>query len=1007
MYFFGETLRRLSKKRFDTYNKTPLKIKFHFLRISLANTLKGPNSWIIFVPVTFLLYVLSTFDLGITSIFYYKTGEIDKFIQNWLGYFIGLFGAVIAVAIFILSGIQSKNQNEEQLSIIFRESLLFPLIYFSLTVMGIMLFISFKPYFMSEEQVMRLTTLGMYLFIGELILIAVLFRRAFQFIDPSFLIKKYYDDLKSKLFAELKRDFISKLSAIIYNEELSQLKLQPNYLYLQSASYSEVSIKLKEKMIVEDAALNDIKKWFYKAPGAIEGSYYLPLAIGQYLSDNSPIFWIKDNNLLAYLKKKQLSNLFVLSKINTAQGEIDKLKLKMKNRLFVFIQSNNLESFYTILDMYNYILIQFAEMYSNFSVFESGVELSSSQVFSPRYSWHILYDMDRDIRNAFILSIDLKNREINKELIDFVFDVYVLAIRKRNLTLVHLFKYLPLQFLRLSDKKEEYDLSSNKYFYMRLKEIIALQATIECEKTDGVDKEKVFAIIMILFDQYVEVMRYLIATEKVNSLIKAWEEFSQCSSLFETFQSKAFTEFPYPQERYPTYYYSGNVFALWAWTILLYKEGKISPESLIKYDKTFAIYNIDLKIILKYYLLQSDEKYFWHDWESEEPKPMKVYWKLSTEDWLLYALILFMFKYHQRNAFTFEDYSQSPDWYYQSSNIITKDILESYDAKWSIFFGKLNKEDLNSLVSKFIQQINEYKEQYNYKKTNEVIEQHVSEKAINNFTKANYDRWIKTEPIYKLFERYGNLQIVSQNEQLIKCYHVYNLIDGKKWFVYEDEYYVQVATEYGFNHNKNEKIRFIREIIKGRNDQNRLFTKIENCLETLISELQQNEIVPNIIICNRLIVLHDRDFRSSPKFKRAPLIGYTNDLGNMDSYDGIPIYYIEDKGMPYVIVARFDQAFKMQLYRPTEDDNSIFQLNVHEFTFQEAKALIEAKDDTWTKDDAHNDLSEEKAIEKILTGVSIEIWTELKFIILDNTMYLIGKVEEDNSKNDNEFDNTY
>jgi hypothetical protein len=127
----------------------------------------------------------------------------------------------------------------------------------------------------------------------------------------------------------------------------------------------------------------------------------------------------------------------------------------------------------------------------------------------------------------------------------------------------------------------------------------------------------------------------------------------------------------------------------------------------------------------------------------------------------------------------------------------------------------------------------------------------------------------------------------------------------------------------------------------------------------------------------------------------------------MDSYDGIPIYYIEDKGMPYVIVARFDQAFKMQLYRPTEDDNSIFQLNVHEFTFQEAKALIEAKDDTWTKDDAHNDLSEEKAIEKILTGVSIEIWTELKFIILDNTMYLIGKVEEDNSKNDNEFDNTY
>jgi len=1001
MNVFRPTLKSLSRKKFRQFDKTPFVEKWEFLGRKLINFLKGAKSCIFILPVTVFLFFLSSFNWDITWLFFYKTGEIYFFLENWVAYFIGLFGVVIAVGIFVISGIQSKNQTEEQLSIIFRESLLFPLIYFSLTVIGIMVFVSFRPLFLTELQIGRITILGLSLFIIELILIAYLFSRAFKFIDPSTLIKKYSDDLKSALRKELKDEFISKISEITFEEEIQKFQIEPNILRFQPANYKEVKIELKQKMVVEDFNITKLTKWLNEAPLEIKGTYYLPISIKQFLPQQLPILWIKGEELYDYFNDKDLSKLLKVSRVETGLSEVEKLKQKMKNRLLTSIKNNDLESFYTILDMYNFIVMQFAEMYEYLNIFDSGVELNSTYVFRSRYSWNILYRLDADFRNGFILSVDSKNREVNKELIDQVFAIFVLSIKRKNLTLIHLFKNLPGLFLKLSNKKEDFDLSHNKYFYMRLKEIIGLTATIECEKVEQLrDKEIIYAIITILFNEYVEIIKYLMTLKKSTAFELAWEQYSQFELLFKTFEEKAFTELSYPADRLPENYYKGNTFALWSWLILLYKNDKVSKDVFIKIEKGFGIQNIDLNIIFELYLLQRDNKCFWEEWELNEQKQMKAYWKLSTEDWLLYAAVLFMLKYKQSYAFTFENFTVRADWYSQNINSIFKDILDHYSSKWVTLFENQEVSKIKESIQNLSDKVKGYKEQYEYQKMQEVIEKSISNNAVNKFRSANCKRWKETNPIYKLFDRYNKLEMISNSQQLPKVSRNYNIMEGKKWFVYEDEYYVQVATEFGFNHNQLEKNKFIRTLIQNRIDKERKFPNLETCFETLIAEFQQNNIEPNLIICSRLKVLQDRELKSSPKFTRSTLIGHTNDRQDMDQYGGVPIYYFEDKTMPYVIMSKFEKSFSMRVYKTEEKYESIFQLNVNSFTKEEADNFISQHSETWTLDANKKTISEIEAREKILSSIKIEVFSNVDFIIEDANNYRVGQIEESEDNED-------
>lgn len=995
--FYGQTLKRLALSRIKSLDKTSSSEKLRNLRNRSIIFLKGPKSWLIILPLLFIVFLLAITDLKITPIFFFEKNEIYKFLGNWLGYFIGLFGAVIAVAIFVISGIQQRNQTEENLSIIFRESLLFPLLYYSLALIGILLFISFKPIFLTENQIIRITVLGLYLFIIELILIAYLFTKAFKFINPSFLIKKYYDELRNTLTKELKEDFLTKMSGVIFREELGKINFETNYLYYKPQDYHEIRIDSKQKYVIKDFYINKLKKMINDVSKEPEISYIYPISLNQTLHEKSTILWVKNKNLLKLFDDKKLIKLFDLAEIETGQSATELIKQRMRNRLFDSIRKGNNETFFTIIELYEFIFNLFAKMYNDYNIYDSGVELNSVRIFSPIYSWQILYGFDSDFRDAHELAVSFDLTEIKSEITKLIFRIFVLGLTKKNLTIIYLTKKLLIHFLVISNKKSDMEFLKDSYLYMRLKEIIALQAPIEYEKSIGNEKEKVFAIMLMLFNEYANIIKYLISIENHPAFTVAWNEFRQIQSLFEATFEKSFTPFPYSVEQLPTNYFIGNYFALWSWLINLFRHNKIETKFFTDVEKEFEIQKIDLSIIFDYYLLESDKKYFWEEWDVEEPKPMQAYWVQSTEDWLLFAIIIFLIKYKQTYAFTYEHYSQRPDWYFQTINSMINIVLNQFDSKWYLYFKDQDLNQIKESTNAIIEKLEEYKNTFEYQKTEEIIKTNISEEVVKKFVEENRKHWKKTKPIYELFLRYNIVNSVPENIELPKCGHTYNLINGKKWFIYDEDNYIHLRTEFGFNHNKNEKINFINKIVKNRNDKERKFTELENCFETLIAELRQNEIEPNLIICSRIKLLHDRELRSSSKFKNGPLIGYVNDPKNIDVYDDIPIYYIEDKNMPFVIVSKFEESFSMRTNKSKENSESIFQMKVHAFTGEEADQLIAEKNATWIKDDFGKLISDDQTKEKILSSVRIEVYSEIDFVIENNDLYKIGKIVEEQS----------
>lgn len=989
-FFFKHTLRDLSKREFRKNNSTSFIKKFEVIKHLVFNYLKGPSAWTYILPMLFGLYFLGAFSWNIENIFNYKVGDIYGYLNNWLGYFIGFFGAVIAVAIFVISGIQYKNQYEEQVGILFRESLLFPLIYFSLTIIGIMLFVFFRPVFLNELQIGRFTILALILTFFELVLIAFLFTRAFKFIDPNYTLKKYYDDLKILVLKEIKRDFISKISSNILNKEFSEINLEARFWLTQKQE--EIKLGNMQKMILDDfkiqRAIKKLKKYF----GQKYELSYLPFALDDIIHENATMFWINEDKTNAFFKRKNINKLFKLTHIPIGQSEIDKLKQKLRNRIIIAISTNNTESFNTILDMYRFIVEHFAEKYNDFNILNSGVELSSSHIFSPKYSWKILYGIDRDLRSAFKVALDNNNYYLAEEIYKLIYNFLVISVIKGNLTLAHQFKILPESFLRLSENFEEYHLDKDIYPIMRLKEIIALNGQVAYEKANYEEKEKIHKTLLLLFNEFVNIMKYLIEYRKPSEFGAAWNEFSQFSILFDSFEKSTEVKDNFSPSFQLQNYFQANVFALWAWLVFMYKNNKIDKTVFLNKDAIIDKKNFKLEIVLSLYLLDSDEKYFWTNWEIEKPVSMKGYWKISTDDWLLFGMVVFMIKYKQTYSFTYDIYSKRSSWYSETIKSILKELQDNYESKWQFYFENMNLDEFTVAVKNIEKQLSEYENTFESRKVDEVIERNISEEAVKKFRDANCKRWLATNPIYKLFHQLDNLEFVDSNNGLTKCAHIYNLIDGKKWFVYDDEYYIHVATEFGYNHNKLEKGKFINEIIADRKETIPEFSSLESCFETLISELRQNNIEPNLIICNRFLILHDRDLRSLDKFTRAPLIGYVNNPDNMDRYDDIPIYYTEDKTMPYVIVARFEQAFSMKVHKPDDSEESIFQLDVTDFEEKNVQELITKKDKTWSMDDSGNELSYPEARERILTGVEILIQTEIKFNVEDSAAFKIGKI---------------
>ncbi len=985
-YFSRPTLKSLSKKEFKNTDKSG---SLKRTKYKILNCLKGPNSWLPIVASIIVLVVMTLCDFDIFSIFFFKSGEIYHFTENWLSYFINLFSSIIALAIFLISGIHIKNQSDDNIGIIFQEALLFPLIYFSLTVFGIMLFISFHPYFLTELQIIHLTVLGLYLFLVELILIAYLFQQAFNFIKPDFFLKKKYEEIGINLRKEIEEDFITKISEKVFLDALTELKLKPKTFMSSMAGYYECKINLNDRMIINDIYIYKIKRIFNKVQYTTDDVFFFVLALNQGISNGSILFWIKNPKLIKEIKKLNLKSLVKTTKLKTEETEIGYLKKNLQQKLLESIKSSNFNVFDTILEHYNFICEQFGTIYSELNISSSNVESSIINKFPTRPSWNILNGLDKAILSAYLLTLKEKHKEMNDDLIKFVFGVYVISITQKCMPLLDSFRYLLPQFLINSYMKEELDLSQNQYFFLRLKEIIGYYSLIEMEKCKSVDKIKVYKILIVLFEQNINLISILIESENFNGFINAWDEFYQLENSAKKIDTVVKLERFYKNEVNIDHYFKGSVFALFSWTIHLYRKNKISIITLRNIEKKMLITNVDFSIVFSSFLIE-DSKYIWNDWDSDKHKSGEIYYLVPAPDWILFAGVLFIIKYEQIFLLKYENFVKRPNWYLENISTNIKEITDNYELKWKSYFNDQPLSEIQRKTDNIQSQINYFNYLYGNMKVKETIAKSLSVTAINKFQQSNYDRWLKCNPLWKLFYSRETLQIVKYDSGLKTIIIETVLVDGKKWFVYDDEYYIHLYTEFGFELNRKEKYEFVEGVTENKNEKNRPFENLIGCLETLIGELRYTDNEPNLIIISRVLVLHDREFMSSAKFQKASLIGYINEPGNLDYYDGIPFYYLENQNIPLVIVANFEKSFSMKMWQPEENKpESMFQLEVSPYNNDDAESIIKNKQGPWDFEQLND-----KVKNDILTSVNIEVHTKMLFEVLDESAYRVGKINK-------------
>jgi hypothetical protein len=174
---------------------------------SIKNYLKSPNSfWVIFISI-FGLVFLCFIDLHLPKIIILEKPDAINLLNNRISEFINLFSISISVFAILISFIQFNKHGENVLTTIFKESYIYPILWFSLSSISGLFIISFfqkTEKIISNEVFIRILVLGGYLFLIDVLLIGLLFYRVFLFLKTDILFDKYLEELVSLAHKEKK-----------------------------------------------------------------------------------------------------------------------------------------------------------------------------------------------------------------------------------------------------------------------------------------------------------------------------------------------------------------------------------------------------------------------------------------------------------------------------------------------------------------------------------------------------------------------------------------------------------------------------------------------------------------------------------------------------------------------------------------------------------------------------------------------------------------------------------
>lgn len=467
---------------------------------------------------------------------------------------------------------------------------------------------------------------------------------------------------------------------------------------------------------------------------------------------------------------------------------------------------------------------------------------------------------------------------------------------------------------------------------------------------------------------------------------------------------------------YEIEYYVNTVAILqYGWILYLYKSGKIDLMECVSYlneNKLSARSYEDLLDALLY--IDGLSHFEVDDWESDiiksDRKRPRI--PLQPKVWANLGVMVFLLKNYllvdrDINPNRIKSKESFFDLYFDNFQRTLTEIGQNKDIWIPVIFSN-TKEDAQTgtdledkfhksldLVSESLKSVASKLNKIEFVNNNiKLVSEPFSQAKVIEYREAVGNTWFNRSFLHRLFENYGNWTVV-ENPDSINPVGNFSVQEGMK-MMFVDEGYNQVygSSDYGSIIADWEDGHFL-ESVKTEDIPVRTFNSISECLDNLIETVKTNKFIPDVIILGSDWQYITNDLENHPDFIPDWKLNEGSDGYNYHCmYKNIPLYTSYNEAfVEFVVVADFANAFTLNQVRNEKWYKDKLQVDTIPVDEEEARRIFNSEPERWKISPKGFLLSEEEAIQYLMTGVIWDIQIRETFEVKNSLAYTIGKID--------------
>lgn len=381
-------------------------------------------------------------------------------------------------------------------------------------------------------------------------------------------------------------------------------------------------------------------------------------------------------------------------------------------------------------------------------------------------------------------------------------------------------------------------------------------------------------------------------------------------------------------------------------------------------------------------------------WDFKDRVGMNVYSPPNAADWVTKGTVIFLLIKNYSGSVDIGKVENSRNYYfiYDTVKEYLSDIASFYN-KWNTIIDCKSIEQLQLRFNWVLNVFKQLKDRYIFSMELEISEQPLEEKFTMAFKTSVFESWLSSIKAIKLFEYFGNIKEAKEDERLYDLGGVL-FLKAKSNFIQKGYQQIHLMGDLGSKiANKNDE-EFISEVVKHNNLIE--YSSPYDAMYDMIHKLRDSEFKPSVIFADSITAYDDSIEESSyfvPYWKYLEKKIQVDTSGYFDDIPVIPIYSESINNI--VIVCDFEKAFEFSVVKNSEWFNTILNIEIKPVDREMAKKSFENDKEGWLAEWNDINITEEKAIVRLMNYVQISGIVHGKFNICNSEAFLVGKIIKD------------